>query len=373
MDVGQVTHRYRPSVGGIENYVHRLNGSLRERGHGVSTFTTDASLDGGGTPVEDERVVYGKTVAAPLRNPFSVDLYRAVRDSDCDLYHLHNLWFLATVAAARAVADRPTVLTVHSAAIANRTPLVRALNAAYRPLAQYVLDRVDHSFVQGETERRRLLDTFDVDPASVSVVPNGIHPETCDVPDRVVDAFRRERGLDPDVPTLLYVSRLVPEKNPGVLLDALDYLDGVPLQVLVVGDGDPEFVASLRARADERVAFLSGLARERLLAAYHAADLFAFLGSWEGLPTVILEAMNARLPVISTPVGAVPDAVRQPENGRLLDSPPTPEAVATSVRYYLDRPDTRRAVGERNRRRVRSEYAWDGVAADIAEQYDRLV
>jgi glycosyltransferase involved in cell wall biosynthesis len=160
-------------------------------------------------------VRYCRTELAPLRNPFSVELHRAVGRSDCDVYHLHNLWFLSTLEAAHAIPDgAPAVITIHSAEIRVNRPSVRLLNAGYKPLAQYVLDRVDHSFVQGETEKRPVLDQFDVDPASVSVVPNGIHSEEYDVRDRDVEAFREAYDPDPDVPTALYVSRLIPEKNP---------------------------------------------------------------------------------------------------------------------------------------------------------------
>jgi glycosyltransferase involved in cell wall biosynthesis len=375
MEVGQVSHLYRPSIGGIENYVHRLNESIRAAGHDAITFTTDLSLADESPLETSENVHYCRTELAPLRNPLSVELHRTVRRSDCDVYHLHNLWFLSTLVGAHAVPDgAPTVITIHSAEIRNNSPLVRALNVAYRPFVQYVLDRVDHSFVQGETERRRVLDRFDVDPASVSVVPNGIHPEAYDVPDRDVAAFRETYGLDPDVPTVLYVSRLIPEKNPDVFVEAVsERLADEPLQALVVGTGEGSFVRSVKRAADDRVRFLSNLEFQELKTAYHAADVFTFLGTWEGLPTVILEAMNARMPIISTPVGAIPDAVNVPENGQLVPSPPDSRSVATAVRYYLDQPERRATVGEHNREYVRAEYRWADIAHEIIGRYKELV
>jgi len=373
LDIAQVSHLYRPSIGGIENYIYRLNQFARAAGHEVTTYTTDRSLANDNPVDTGERVHYCATEFSVLRNPVSRELHRRLRESDHDVYHLHNPWFLPTLEAAHAI-DAPIVQTVHSAQITNNSPLVRALNVGYRPLARYIFARTDHNFTQGETERARLLDTFDLPAEQVSVLPNGIHPEEYEVPEEAVATVREEHGLDPDVPTVLFVSRLIPEKNPAVFVEAIaEHLEGRALQALVVGDGDAELMRSLRQAADDRVRFVATLPFEQLKAAYHAADLFVFLGTWEGLPTVILEAMNARMPVISTPVGAIPDAVTDGENGILVDSPPDARAVATAIRYYLDLPEERRAVGERNRERVREAYRWDDIADRILETYNHVL
>lgn len=376
MHIGQISHLYRPSIGGIENYVHRLNASASTDGHTVTTYTTDLSLSNDQSPLNaGEQVQYCETDFSLLRNPFSVELYRRVRNSQADIYHLHNPWFLPTLEAANAIPDAtPTVMTVHSSQITSNSTIVRALNVAYKPFAKYIFDHVDHNFVQGETEKQRLLNRFDVREDDISVVPNGIHPEEYDVPDETITEFQDEYGLDPETPTVLYVSRLIPAKNPSVFIDAVsDHLADRDVQALVVGTGDNDFVASLQARADDRIQFLSNLEFKELKAAYHASGLFVFLGTWEGLPTVILEAMNARLPVISTPVGAIADAVTDGENGTIVASPPDARSVATAVRYYLDLPDERATVGDRNRELVHETYRWDGIADKILTKYKELL
>lgn len=376
MHVGQVSHLYRPSIGGIENYVTRVNESLQAAGHVSTTFTTDMSLENGHQPADGPgNVHYCRTTGAVLRNPLSIELYRSVRRSDFDVYHLHNPWLLPTLEAAHAVPDdAAVVMTVHSAEIKNNSWTISALNSAYKPFANYIFEAVDHNFVQGETEKHRLLNRFDVGSEDVSVLPNGIRPDDYEVPAESVVDFEADHGLDPDVPTVLYVSRLIPEKNPGVLVDAVEkHLEEQEVQVLVIGDGEPSFVEPLRRRAGNRVQFCPTLPFEELKAAYHAADLFVFLGTWEGLPTVILEAMNAATPIISTPVGAIPDTVTDPDNGRLVESPPKPAAVAAAITEFLEDPELRRAVGERNRKRVRSEYRWSDIAADIIDRYEREV
>ena len=375
MNIAQVSHLYRPSIGGIENYVHRLNRSVRAHDHESRTFTTDLSLSNGRAPVSDEPVRYCRTTLAPYRNPLSVELYREVKQTadDIDVFHLHSPWFLSTLASAFGLPDdQPTVMTVHSAEIANHRLTVRALNTGYRPFAKYIFNRVDRCIVQGESEKSRLISCFDVDDGQVEVIPNGIHFEEYDIDEDQINEFRSKYGIQTDVPTILFVSRLVPEKNPDVFVEAVGSIDDHGCQAVVIGSGDDEFATTLREQADDRVTFLSGLSFDELKAAYHAADLFVFLGTWEGLPTVILEAMNAELPIVSTGVGAIPDAVQDGEHGTIVPRSPDEEAVADAIRHYLDDPGLRKQIGERNRKYVRQHYGWEDLAERIIDTYEEV-
>jgi len=141
----------------------------------------------------------------------------------------------------------------------------------------------------------------------------------------------------------------------------------------VIGKGDDEYAGSLLGRADERTRFLSNLSFGDLKAAYHAADCFVALGTSEGLSTVLLEAMNARLPVVTTPAGANADVVSGPEHGRVVEMHPDPREVAAAIREILADEDERQAMGERNRDLVRQEYDWEVVYERIRETYEELL
>ena len=374
MHIAQVTPVYRPSIGGVENYVQRLNESLREGGHRTTTVTLGTNLDAG-APVDEADVTYASTEFSVVRNPVSVELYRTLRArrDEFDVVHLHSPWHLSTLEAVLAVGDAaPLVLTVHGAQVTGGSRLLSVLDRLYSPFARYVLSSTSTIIAQSESEREKLRARFSLDRGAVTVVPNGIPVDEYEVPKRAVSAFRERHSLDPDVPTVLYVSRMLPRKRPDVLVDAVrNRLEDRDLQVVLIGSGEPEYLAALRRAADDRFTFLSGLPFEEVKAAYHAADSFVFLGTWgEGLPTVILEAMNARLPVISTAVGAIPDVVTDGENGTLLSSPPTADALARALDRHLG--EDGRTVGERNRREVRERYDWEGVADRIEGIYRSL-
>ena len=375
MDVVQVSHLYRPSIGGIENYSYRLTNSLRESGHSVSVVTTDASLANDRSPLTTEpSVAYCETAATILRNPFSIELYRAVRESTADVYHLHSPWYLSTLESVLALPEgTPIVMTIHGFQPI-RSLAARVLDVAYGPFAQYILDNVDRTIVLGRSERRRLLGEFDVSPEDVSVIPNGIRPAEHDVSTAAVERVHDNHGIDPSTPTVLYVSRLVPLKNPRVLVNAVSReLPDVEMDVLLVGNGEGSYVNALGSRADDRVRFLSNLPFEDLQALYHAADVFVIPSRSEGLPTVVLEAMNAGLPIVTTPVGALADVVEHGEHGWVLSSSPTPRTLARAIRYYVEHPAEREAVGERNRAYVRAAFDWEDIARDIESVYEEVL
>jgi glycosyltransferase involved in cell wall biosynthesis len=373
MKVTHVNHHYLPMYGGLEYYTHRLCESLVGAGYRSDVVTTDESLSGAAVPTELDGVTYCRTDASLLRNPFSLELFRHLRESDADVYHLHSPWTLSSLEAVFALPPEvPVVVTVHG--FQPFTSLfARLVSRAYRPFAQRVFDRCDAIIVLGETEAARLHREFDVPSEKVVVIPNGIGLDEVNVAPDVVDAFRAKHGLDPATPTILFVGRLVPEKNPGLLVEALaGPLADVDCQALVIGAGDEAYAERLHALADDRIRFASGLPREELLAAYQVSDVFTLLSVSEGLPTVVLEAMHAELPVVTTPVGALPDFVTD-DHGAVVPVAATPDALAAALRPFLTDVDHRETVGARNRELVHERFDWDRIAGDIEALYIDLV
>lgn len=369
MDILQVSHRYPPAYGGIENYAHRLTESLEGANDNVTVVTTDLGL--GNRPSDPfPEAIYCETTMTLSRNPFSIPLYQRLRKAKYDLCHLHSPYLLPTLEAVHALPnDMPKVVTVHGfPAKDGLGSIIR--NAAYRPFAQYIYDRVNTTIVLSESEKERLLDRYDVAPDTVSVIPNGIKPGACDVRPEEVESFQQEYGINPETPTVLAIGRLVPVKNPQILVQAIvEYLSDVDLDVILVGEGDQEYVDELKAMADDRFTFIHGPRRPVLLRAYHASDLLTLLSKTEGLSTVLLEAMNARLTVVTTAAGGVSDVVNHRENGWVVDSPPDPATVAEAIQYYCDRPEECQQIGERNRTYVREAFAWSDIADRIRTVY----
>jgi len=182
---------------------------------------------------------------------------------------------------------------------------------------------------------------------------------------------------DPAHLTLVFVGRLVPHKNPGILLAVLGRLraEGIPARVWLVGDG------SDRARLEAEAATL-GVGEHVTFWGYRGdveevlrkADVFVHTSTNDGSSLAVGEAMGCRLPVVSTDAGGPAEMIDAGESGFLV--PPSQEAplVGALRALWTMGPGRRRAMGERARAAViarcdpgryvaRLEAYYDGLAA----------
>jgi glycosyltransferase involved in cell wall biosynthesis len=172
---------------------------------------------------------------------------------------------------------------------------------------------------------------------------------------------------------VLCVSRLVPIKNVGLLLDAFATAaagrDDVAL--VVVGEGPQRGALAARARAlgiDRAVTFAGFVAHEELPAWYRSADVFALPSDFDNSPNVLLEAMASGLPVVATDVGGVSAYVQPGRNGALVARGAGQE-LATALRRYLDDPSRARAVGAQNRQDMERWFSWRASATALRDLY----
>ncbi len=165
-------------------------------------------------------------------------------------------------------------------------------------------------------------------------------------------------GLPTDRPLLLFVGRLVAEKGILDLVEALPrVLQRQPCHLLVLGHGAEEHEVARRVAALglEREVTLAGyLAGEQLRSAYRLADALV-LPSYhdEGFPTVIAEAMDAGLAIVTTRRRGMADHLREGEQA-LFVPPRDPAALAEAVVHLLARPGLRARMGAANRAAVRA-------------------
>ena len=130
----------------------------------------------------------------------------------------------------------------------------------------------------------------------------------------------------------------------------------------------------LAERIGRRARRLSGprviLAGERtdVLGLLPAFDVFALPSRYEGLPTVVVEAMICGVPVVATAVNAVPDLVVPGETG-LLVPPRRPGQLAAAIRYLLDSPELAAGMAAAARARLGDQHAEPALRAALTAAY----
>src|ERR1035437_9671403 len=152
------------------------------------------------------------------------------------------------------------------------------------------------------------------------------------------------------------VAQVVQRKGIDILIETARILlrERSDLAFLVAGPtshGEEDFGCRMRAAAAEpdlrgRIRFLGS--RSDIPDFLASLDLFLLPARAEPFGIVVIEAMAARLPVIASKVGGIPEVLSAPEIGHLVD-PITPEAFAAAIREILALPDRGKSLGEKAR------------------------
>ena len=179
---------------------------------------------------------------------------------------------------------------------------------------------------------------------------------------------RQALGLPDDAIVVGAVGRLTYQKAPEDFLAAMRQLSRPDVIGVWVGGG--ELAARIRRLASLQPAARVVLAGERadVPAILPAFDVFALTSRYEGLPTVIVEAMVAGIPVVATAVNAVADVVIPGETG-LLVPPQRPDLMADAVRYLLDRPAVAARMAATARARLGERFGEDALRDALVAAY----
>lgn len=150
-----------------------------------------------------------------------------------------------------------------------------------------------------------------------------------------------ELGLDDDSRWLLMVGRLDAQKNPMLLLAALQRLfksGQQDVNLLIVGEGQlrsqMEGVINQTGLAD-RVRLLGTKSIDEVAELLHTADLFVMSSAYEGMPMAVIEALASGVPVATTRVGEVALVLNDGVCGRIAESH-SEEHLADAIGWCLD-------------------------------------
>ncbi len=190
-------------------------------------------------------------------------------------------------------------------------------------------------------------------PCEVVVVPNAV-----EVGDALVPA-----PASPGPLQLLFVGRFATNKGLDVLMTvarrlAQEHQDLARFQLA----GDGPLMKELKEQGLPRnVELLGRVDDARLARLYRECDALVLPTRFEGMPTVVLEAMAQGKPILVSDVGATAELVG-PHNGYLLP-PGDPEALYNAVLAFAERPaEVRAKMGTYGRQRVIERFSWPVVA-----------
>ncbi len=188
---------------------------------------------------------------------------------------------------------------------------------------------------------------------------------------------RRNIHREKDGPMALFVaSHMSTGKGVMDLLQAIPEVVKIKKDVrfVLVGDGGkmPEMLETCKSLGiGPHVHFPGFLTHGKLIPLMQDADIFVLPSHSEGFPFVVLEAMAAGLPVVATPVGAVPEILHEGRNGFLFPAGNAP-LMAECILRLLSDPALCRTIGKTNREDARK-YDIPSVACLIADLYEHIL
>lgn len=189
-------------------------------------------------------------------------------------------------------------------------------------------------------------------------------------PEQVRRDLEASDGVPARAALVLTVSRIAPQKNLDVLVDAAAAVGRDDLAWVVAGDGDGALLARLRSRVAATSAPVTFLGARRDVGALMAAsDVFALTSTWEARALVVQEAMAAGTPVVATDSGGLPELVA---GAGLLVPVGDAGALADAVRGLLGDAVERARLAEAGRVRFGQLPDESDVIAAWAATYARL-
>jgi glycosyltransferase involved in cell wall biosynthesis len=369
-----LTRELPPKSGGIGYYVYNLSRKLVQRGHEVTVIARGST----------HRYTYKMVDGIKVFNasffpvyPFHVWIHHAfVRalfkslEPKLDLVHLHSPIVPPVETSLPIITTAHTLMKVDSGyhEIYDFPSFAERLQSRiFYPPTETRLFRISGLVTAVSKSVADELRQYGLDPNKVPVVGNGVDENTFSPPQNRANTEKY----------VLYTGVLRARKGLFDLLECARYVCQADQNVrfIVVGRG-PLFgrlsEAVRKKGMDKKVILLGFVKRERLVDLYKTATVHVIPSHYEGLPTVLLEAMSCGLPVVATNVSGNREVITNGVNGFLVP-PKTPKRMAEIILELLDNTALRESIGKAARKTIEDYYTWDKITDNIIDCYENLL
>ncbi len=182
-----------------------------------------------------------------------------------------------------------------------------------------------------------------------------------------------------DAAVIMTVSRLVKKNGVSDLLEAFAQLQKdystKPLKLVIIGNGELEGRLKSQTKQlgiNSDVIYTGTIAPEKIPEYLSLADIFVRPSLSEGLGIAFLEAMAAGLPIIATPVGGIPDFLKNGETG-LFCKVRDPKDLSEKMLKLLNDDLLRQKLSRQGKELVLANYTWDIVAQKFREVCEKII
>jgi len=291
------------------------------------------------------------------------------KNENIDIIHANHIYEGISGLFSSYVIDKPLIITFHGegnpGAVWELKKIIRYF-VALKCTKIILLNKRQMSLFQNYGFTQKILQ-----------LPTGVDIDEFNKLEINRNKVKESLGISKDEKLILTISFLNQRKNVELLLNAFAIMshDNDNCKLLVVGGGpsyDRLLKLSEQLNIRENVIFTGRvMGRGKIIQFLQSADVFVLTSLEEGLPLVVLEAMAAKLPVVTTPAGGLPELIKNNYNGILVDYDPL--EVANAIKKVLDDAPFKGRLIENAYSCVSSEYSYDLIALNLETLYRSVI
>lgn len=363
-------------IGGSERYVDTLS-RMQSRHHDVHIFTTTKNKHLAGVTTDNNCQVhrfYSPVVLWNI-NPIAY-MFSQIRKSDADILHVHShLYTISNQAVLSKYGTKSKVLLQLHGGVG--APPYQA--SWKRRLTKMIYDKTLGSFTIKASDMitsvsRKDLHTveheYNIPKENLRYVPNAVDL-------RKFSPSSTRKSLSET--NFLYVGDLEKWKGVGLLVDWIDKLShsiNEPINWTFVGQGTYySRIRKLKIQCERdtcsRIHLYGQRSHDEIPAFMRKASALLFPSYWEGMPTVVLEAMASGTPVISTEVGDLPDLLSNMENSIVIKR--HFESFRNAVHVISHNPEIAWRLGNNARKDVEKIFGFERIDALLSNLYSEII
>ncbi len=253
---------------------------------------------------------------------------------------------------------------------------------------RYLARSTDALIAISEQQKKELTDEFHIaEKSKFRTIPLGF--ELSKFHENMVEKrrkFRQEFNLIEDEIAIGIIGRLVPVKNHGLFIDAIDYLKKnatKKFRAFIIGDGETRreieekaaklglsFTSEARSDPESTLVFTSW--RNDIDCVNAGLDIIALTSLNEGTPVSLIEAQAANKPIVSTRVGGIGDVVLENETA-LLSNLSDPLGFREHLLTIVENDELRNCLGRNGRSHVHEKFSVERLVKDMRDLYHELL
>jgi glycosyltransferase involved in cell wall biosynthesis len=359
-EIVQVVSYYPPHLGGMENCAAQIADGFVDRGYSVSVYTSDIGYSRNVVPNSKVCVHYLRSLEFAHTPIIFTLFFRLLALPRHALLHLHvsQAFSPEIVYMVSRLRGIPYIAHIHLDIDASG-PFGFLLGPYKKLFLKRALQSAAKIICLSEPQKKLIAAKYMLSTESIVVIANGVAEEY----------FITKKKRENIVPRMLFVGRLVLQKNLSLLIGAVAQMQtSVFLDIVGEGEERENIEVLIQKHKLQNIKLHGKKIGQELIELYRSADIFVLPSLKEGISLSMLEALAAGLPVVASDSPEIRPILG--ECGVLIQDP-TVTNYATTLDAVLSNKETMRKLGVLSAQKARL-YSWKNVLSAIEDVYKQI-